>query len=92
VNLRVRVTAFAGTSIINNASVTPDPALGSSATTDPTTVNNAASTPATSVGTSLPATGWSMIQRWLQGATWAFGLGALIVVIARRRRAALNGS
>lgn len=92
VNLRVRVTAFAGTSIINNASVTPDPALGSSATTDPTPVNNAASTPATSVGTSLPATGWSMIQPWLQGAAWALGLGALIVLITRRRRAALGGS
>lgn len=90
VNLRVTVTATAGTSIVNNATVTPDPELGSSALTDPVTGNNAAATPATAVSANLPTTGWSMIRPWLQGGAWVLGLGALAAFVARRRRPAVR--
>ena len=86
ITLHVRVTAASGTSIVNTASVVVDPSLGSSAPTDPVAVNNAAATAAATVSNGLPSTGWSRLADFLRSATWAMGLGALAVIVARRRR------
>jgi uncharacterized repeat protein (TIGR01451 family)/fimbrial isopeptide formation D2 family protein len=87
VDLRVRVTAPVGSTIVNTASVLSDSSLGSLAPGDPVSSNNAAAAAATTgAGPSLPVTGWLMFQRWLQLATWAVGAGALILWMARRRR------
>ena len=86
VDVRVRVTAPAGTSIVNNATVAGDPAFGSSVPTDPAVANNGASTPSAVVATNLPVTGWALIRQWLQTALWLVVLGGFTVLIGRRRR------
>ncbi|MEZ5250083.1 MAG: LPXTG cell wall anchor domain-containing protein [Ilumatobacteraceae bacterium] len=87
VNVRARVTAPSGATIVNSATVGES---DSSAPGDPVLVNNDASTPATTVSANLPATGWALMARWLQIAGVALGLGALVVVFARRRRPSLG--
>ncbi len=86
VDLRVRVTATAGSAIVNNATVTGDPSFGSSVPTDPATSNNAVSTPSSVVSSNLPRTGWDLIQQWTQTALWLIALGGFTVLIGRRRR------
>ncbi|CAB4573211.1 MAG: DUF11 domain-containing protein [Actinobacteria bacterium] len=85
VELRVLVTATTGSQLVNSAQVSSESMTGSLPPTDPVTSNNTAATAATIVTAGLPATGAALLQQWLQLATWALGLGALALHLARRR-------
>ncbi|MFN8021235.1 MAG: SdrD B-like domain-containing protein [Acidimicrobiales bacterium] len=86
ISLHVRVTAASGTAIVNTASVVADPSLGSSAPADPVATNNSSATAAATVSNGLPSTGWARLADFLRSASWVMGLGALAVIVARRRR------
>jgi uncharacterized repeat protein (TIGR01451 family) len=88
-DIRVRVTAAAGTALINSASVMADPSFGSFTPTDLTATNDAASTPAFVVASTLPATGWARFRQSLEAASWMLAIGGLAIVVGRRRRRSL---
>ncbi len=85
-DIRVRVTATAGTALVNSASVVADPSFGSSTPSDPVATNNAAATPAAVVAANLPVTGWALFRQSLEAAFWMLALGGLAIVVGRRRR------
>jgi len=86
IDIRVRVTATAGTALVNSASVVADPSFGSSTPSDPVATNNAAATPAAVVAANLPVTGWALFRQSLEAAFWMLALGGLAIVVGRRRR------
>ena len=87
ITIRVRVSARIGQLIVNSASVSATPAVGSQAPPgDPVTVNNSATAPATVTSAALPRTGAAMLHEWIEGSLWAIFLGVLAMIIARRRR------